>query len=103
VEYLSDDIVSSSVHEILTVVRQPIDDLMARLVEMGFSPTAQGSALLYAMSLFVIRYVHHMGEGVDQPTSLRLAQAEVVSHPAISRFLARQAGETIDRRVKNEG
>ena len=99
-EYLSDEIVSSSIHEILTVVRQPIDDLMGRLVELGFSPTAQGSALLYASSLFVVRYVAHMDEGIDQATALRLSQAEVVSHPAISRFLARQAGETIDRRVK---
>lgn len=99
-EYLSDEIVSSSIHEILTVVRQPIDDLMSRLIEMGFSPTAQGSALLYAASLFVVRYVCHMDEGVDQGTSIRLAQAEVVSHPAISRFLAQQTGEAIDRRVK---
>ena len=98
-EHLSDEIVSSSLHEILTVVRQPIDDLMSRLIELGFSPTAQGSALLYAFSLFVVRYVHHMDEETDQQTAIRLSQAEVVSHPAISRFLARQAGETIDRSV----
>ena len=103
VEFLGDDIVSSSIHEILTVVRDPVDDLMSRLIELGFSPTAQGSALLYAVSLFIVRYVHHMDEGTEQPTAIRLSQAEVVSHPAISRFLARQAGETIDRRVKNEG
>ena len=102
-EFLGDDVVSSSIHEILTVVRDPVDDLMSRLIELGFSPTAQSSALLYAVSLFVVRYVHHMDEGIEQPTAIRLSQAEVVSHPAISRFLARQAGETIDRRVKNEG
>ena len=51
-EFLGDDIVSSSIHEILTVVRDPVDDLMSRLIELGFSPTAQGSALLYAVSLF---------------------------------------------------
>ena len=98
-EYLSDEIVSASLHQTMTVVRQPLDDLMGRLVELGFAPHAQGSALLYGFSLFVIRYVHHMDEGMDQQTAIRLSQAEVVSHPAISRFLARQAGETIDRSV----
>ena len=80
---LGDESVSASLHEVLTVVRQPIDDLMTRLVELGFQPITQGSALLYALSLFVVRYVHHAGEGVDQQTSIKLAQAEVVSHPAI--------------------
>ena len=103
VEFLGDDIVSASLHEILTVVRDPIDELMSRLIELGFSPTAQGSALLYAFSLFVVRYVHHMDDGLEQQTSIKMAQAEVISHPAISRFLARTTGETIDRRVKNEG
>tara|TARA_Y100001963_G_C6748842_1_gene433046 strand:+ start:1369 stop:1680 length:312 start_codon:yes stop_codon:yes gene_type:complete len=103
VEFLGDDIVSASIHEILTVVRDPIDELMSRLIELGFSPTAQGSALLYAFSLFVVRYVHHMDEGLEQQTSIKMAQAEVISHPAISRFLARTTGETIDRRVRNEG
>ena len=103
VEFLGDDIVSASIHEILTVVRDPIDDLMSRLIELGFSPTAQGSALLYAFSLFVVRYVHHMDDGLEQQTSIKMAQAEVISHPAISRFLARTTGETIDRRVKNAG
>ena len=87
---LGDEIVSASLHEVLTVVRQPIDDLMTRLVELGFQPITQGSALLYALSLFIVRYVHHAGEGVDQQTSIKLAQAEVVSHPAISRFLGNQ-------------
>jgi hypothetical protein len=49
--------------------------------------------------LFVVRYVHHAGEGVDQQTSIKLAQAEVVSHPAISRFLGNQVGEAIDKQV----
>tara|TARA_R100001163_G_scaffold39860_1_gene30234 strand:+ start:514 stop:819 length:306 start_codon:yes stop_codon:yes gene_type:complete len=100
VDALGDEIVSASLHEVLTVVRQPIDDLMTRLVELGFQPITQGSALLYALSLFVVRYVHHAGEGVDQQTSIKLAQAEVVSHPAISRFLGNQVGEAIDRKVK---
>ena len=72
---------------------------MTRLVELGFQPITQGSALLYALSLFVVRYVHHAGEGVDQQTSIKLAQAEVVSHPAISRFLGNQVGEVIDKKV----
>ena len=97
---LGDEIVSASLHEVLTVVRQPIDDLMTRLVELGFHPITQGSALLYARSLFVVRYVHHMDEGGDQSTSIKLAQAEVVSHPAISRFLGNQVGEAIDKKVK---
>ena len=97
---LGDEIVSASLHEVLTVVRQPIDDLMTRLVELGFQPITQGSALLYALSLFVVRYVHHAGEGVDQQTSIKLAQAEVVSHPAISRFLGNQVGEVIDNQVR---
>ena len=97
---LGDEIVSASLHEVLTVVRQPIDDLMTRLVELGFQPITQGSALLYALSLFVVRYVHHAGEGVDQQTSIKLAQAEVVSHPAISRFLGNQVGEAIDNQVR---
>ncbi len=96
---LGDEIVSASLHEVLSVVRQPIDDLMTRLVELGFQPITQGSALLYALSLFVVRYVHHMDEGVDQSTSIKLAQAEVVSHPAISRFLGNQVGEAIDKKV----
>lgn len=96
---LGDEIVSASLHEVLTVVRQPIDDLMTRLVELGFQPITQGSALLYALSLFIVRYVHHAGEGVDQQTSIKLAQAEVVSHPAISRFLGNQVGEAIDKQV----
>jgi hypothetical protein len=103
VEFLGDDIVSASIHEILTVVRDPIDELMSRLIELGFSPTAQGSALLYAFSLFVVRYVHHMDDGLEQQTSIKMAQAEVISHPAISRFLAKTTGETIDRRVKSAG
>ena len=103
VEFLSDEEVASSIHEILTVVRDPVDTLMSRLIELGFSPTAQGSALLYALSLFVVRYVHHMDEGLEQQTSIKMSQAEVISHPAISRFLARTTGETIDRRVKSEG
>ena len=97
---LGDEIVSASLHEVLSVVRQPIDDLMTRLVELGFQPITQGSALLYALSLFVVRYVHHAGEGVDQQTSIKLAQAEVVSHPAISRFLGNQVGEAIDNQVR---
>ena len=97
---LGDEIVSASLHAVLTVVRQPIDDLMTRLVELGFQPITQGSALLYALSLFVVRYVHHAGEGVDQQTSIKLAQAEVVSHPAISRFLGNQVGEAIDNQVR---
>ena len=97
---LGAEIVSASLHEVLTVVRQPIDDLMTRLVELGFQPITQGSALLYALSLFVVRYVHHAGEGVDQQTSIKLAQAEVVSHPAISRFLGNQVGEVIDNQVR---
>ena len=97
---LGDEIVSASLHEVLTVVRQPIDDIMTRLVELGFLPITQGSALLYALSLFVVRYVHHAGEGVDQQTSIKLAQAEVVSHPAISRFLGNQVGEAIDNQVR---
>ena len=97
---MGDEIVSASLHEVLTVVRQPIDDLMTRLVELGFQPITQGSALLYALSLFVVRYVHHAGEGVDQQTSIKLAQAEVVSHPAISRFLGNQVGEAIDKQVR---
>ena len=103
VEFLSDEEVASSIHEILTVVRDPVDALMSRLIELGFSPTAQGSALLYAFSLFVVRYVHHMDEGLEQQTSIKMSQAEVISHPAISRFLARTTGETIDRRVRNAG
>ena len=99
-DVLGDEIVSASLHEVLTVVRQPIDDLMTRLVELGFQPITQGSALLYALSLFVVRYVHHAGEGVDQQTSIKLAQAEVVSHPAISRFLGNQVGEVIDNQVR---
>ena len=97
---LGDEIVSASLHEVLTVVRQPIDDLMTRIVELGFQPITQGSALLYALSLFIVRYVHHAGEGVDQQTSIKLAQAEVVSHPAISRFLGNQVGEVIDNQVR---
>ena len=97
---LGDESVSASLHEVLTVVRQPIDDLMTRLVELGFQPITQGSALLYALSLFIVRYVHHAGEGVDQQTSIKLAQAEVVSHPAISRFLGSQVGEAIDKQVR---
>ena len=97
---LGDEIVSASLHEVLTVVRHPIDDLMTRLVELGFQPITQGSALLYALSLFIVRYVHHAGEGVDQQTSIKLAQAEVVSHPAISRFLGSQVGEAIDKQVR---
>ena len=97
---LGDEIVSASLHEVLTVVRQPIDDLMTRLVELGFQPITQGSALLYALSLFIVRYVHHAGEGGDQQTSIKLAQAEVVSHPAISRFLGSQVGEAIDKQVR---
>jgi hypothetical protein len=100
VDALGDEIVSASLHEVLTVVRQPIDDLMTRLVELGFQPITQGSALLYALSLFIVRYVHHAGEGVDQQTSIKLAQAEVVSHPAISRFLGNQVGEAIDNQVR---
>ena len=96
---LGDEIVSASLHEVLSVVRQPIDDLMTRLVELGFQPITQGSTLLYALSLFVVRYVHHMDEGVNQLTSIKLAQAEVVSHPAISRFLGNQVGEAIDKKV----
>ena len=97
---LGDEIVSASLHEVLTVVRQPIDDLMTRLVELGFQPITQGSALLYALSLFIVRYVHHAGEGVDQQTSIKLAQAEVVSHTASSRFLGSQVGEAIDKQVR---
>jgi hypothetical protein len=100
VDALGDEIVSASLHEVLTVVRQPIDDLMTRLVELGFQPITQGSALLYALSLFIVRYVHHAGEGVDQQTSIKLAQAEVVSHPAVSRFLGNQVGEAIDNQVR---
>jgi hypothetical protein len=100
VDALGDEIVSASLHEVLTVVRQPIDDLMTRLVELGFQPITQGSALLYALSLFIVRYVHHAGEGVDQQTSIKLAQAEVVSHPAISRFLGSQVGGAIDKQVR---
>ena len=99
-EFLGDEEVSASLHEVLTVVREPIDDLMSRLIELGFQPVTQGSAMIYAMSLFIVRYVHHSSEGMEQGTALRMSQAEVVSHPAISRFLARQAGETIDRSVK---
>tara|TARA_R100000655_G_scaffold109446_1_gene163975 strand:- start:721 stop:1032 length:312 start_codon:yes stop_codon:yes gene_type:complete len=102
VEFLSDEIVSSLLHEIITVIRQPTDDLMSRLIELGFSPNAQGSALIYAVSLFVVRYAHHMSEDMDQNTAIKLSQAEVISHPAITRFLSRQTGEAIDRRVKNE-
>ena len=92
VDVLSDDIVSATLHEMLSVIHQPIDNLMVRLVQLGFQPITQGSAFIYAISLFVVRYVHHMDEGVDQSTSIKLAQAEVVSHPAISRFLGNQVG-----------
>tara|TARA_Y100001937_G_C7121550_1_gene332850 strand:- start:707 stop:1021 length:315 start_codon:yes stop_codon:yes gene_type:complete len=102
VEFLGDDVVSSSIHEILTVVRDPVDGLMSRLIELGFSPTAQGSALLYAFSLFVVRYVHNIDQGMEQETAIKMSQAEVISHPAISRFIARTTGETINGRITNE-
>ena len=101
VDVLGDELVSASLHELLTVVRQPIDDLMTRLVQLGFQPVTQPSAIIYAMSLFVIRYVDHTSEGLNQESAMQMAQAEVVHHPAISRFLAQQVGETIDRSVRN--
>lgn len=100
-DVLGDELVSASLHELLTVVRQPIDDLMTRLVQLGFQPVTQPSAMIYAMSLFVIRYVDHSSRGLDQQSAIKMAQAEVVSHPAVSRFLAQQVGETIDRSVRN--
>jgi len=51
--------------------------------------------------MFTVRYSHHINEGVEMETSLELAKADVISHPVISSFLAQQAGETIDRSVRN--
>ena len=100
VDVLGDELVSKALHELLTVVREPIDDLMTRLVELGFQPVTQASAMIYASSLFVVRYVHHTRLGLDQASALQMSQAEVVSHPAVSKFLAQQVGEKIDRSVR---
>ena len=99
-DVLSDAIVSATLHELLSVIHQPIDNLMVRLVQLGFQPITQGSAFIYAISLFVVRYVHHMDEGIEQKISIKLAQADVISHPAISRFIGNQVGEAIDNKVK---
>ena len=100
-DVLGDELVSASLHEVLTVVCDPIDDLMTRLVKLGFQPITQPSTLLFAICMFTVRYSHHINEGVEMETSLELAKADVISHPVISSFLARQAGETIDRSVRN--
>ena len=83
-DVLGDELVSASLHEVLTVVRDPIDDLMTRLVKLGFQPITQPSTLLFAICMFTVRYSYHTNEGVE-----------------MSSFLARQAGETIDRSVRN--
>lgn len=100
-DVLSDEKVSESLHELLTVVREPIDDLMTRLVELGFQPVTQPSAVIFAASLFVMKYGEFSSEGIDQLTSLQMSQGQVMKHPVISRFLSQQVGETIDRSVRN--
>lgn len=99
-DVLGDEIACASLHEVLTVVRDPLDRLMTRLVELGFNPVTQTSTLTFALSLFVVRYGNHFDEGVPMADSLHLAQSEVVSHPVVTRFLSNQVGETIDRNVR---
>ena len=99
-DVLGDELASASLHEVLTVVRDPLDQLMTRLVQLGFQPVTQTSTLTFAFSLFVIRYGEHMEMGVSMADSLNLAQAEVLSHPVITRFLSNTVGESIDRSVR---
>jgi len=99
VDVLGDEIASASLHEVLTVVRDPLDQLMTRLVELGFNPITQTSTLTFALSLFVVRYGNHFDDGVTMADALHLAQAEVLSHAVVTRFLSNQVGETIDRNV----
>ena len=51
------------------------------------------------MALFNKQYVHHR-EGADVVESMRLAQADVLSHPVISKVVAQTTGAAIDSAVR---
>ena len=98
-DVLGDEIASKFLHETLSVVRVPLDSLMSRLVEMGFSPNTQASAFAFAVSLFVMQYNEYHSQSLTQAECIGMAQADTLSHPVVSKWIAGNVGEAIDRKV----
>ena len=69
------------------------------MVDLDWKPNGQASAFILAMALFNKQYVHHREEA-DVVESMRLAQADVLSHPVISKVVAQTTGAAIDSAVR---
>ena len=99
VEVLADEELLSSIDVLLRASHPPCDQVMTRLVELDWKPNGQASAFILAMALFNKQYVHHREEA-DVVESMRLAQADVLSHPVISKVVAQTTGAAIDSAVR---
>ena len=99
VEVLTDEELLSSIDELLTSSHPPFDRVMSRLIALDWKPNGQASAFVLAMALFTKQYAHHRGEA-DVVESMRLAQADVLSHPVISKVVAQTTGAAIDQAVR---
>ena len=98
VDALNDQELLSHIDALLRASDPPFDRVMTRLVELDWKPIGQGSAFILALALFNKRYVHHREEA-DVMESVRLAQAEVLAHPVISKVVAQTAGSAVDSAV----
>ena len=99
VEVLADEELLSSIDVLLRASHPPFDRVMTRLVDLDWKPNGQASAFILAMALFNKQYVHHREEA-DVVESMRLAQADVLSHPVISKVVAHTTGAAIDSAVR---
>ncbi len=99
VDVLTDDELLSHIDALLRASDPPFNRVMTRLVDLDWKPNGQASAFILAMALFNKQYVHHREEA-DVVESMRLAQADVLSHPVISKALAQTTGAAIDSAVR---
>jgi hypothetical protein len=98
VDALTDEELLSHIDALLRASDPPFDRVMTRLVELDWKPSGQGSAFVLALALFTKSYVKHRDEA-DVMESVRLAQAEVLAHPVISKVVAQTAGSAVDSAV----
>ena len=99
VDVLADEELLSHIDALLRASDPPFDQVMTRLVDLDWKPSGQASAFILAMALFTKQYVKHR-ENADVHESMRLAQADVLSHPVVSKIMAQTTGAAIDSAVR---
>ena len=93
--FLDDSIVRLAIDDLMSSAVTSSDRLMSRLMELEWKPVGEAHITILSLMLIIHHYNDFRNQSDDIPDCLVNAYVQAMSHPTISRYMAKMTADKV--------